>query len=305
MSTKRTKYAILGSILACIVALGLFYYVNWIKPYELPEIKENLTIEEYGLDFKDERELKKAIKENNFSDNQVTQFNESITLLNGTKIDKEKGIKNFKKLIEDNPNNLEISNTLRLHMFKSGDIEEFISLMEEVPQTDDVKLQISLAYVDLLQNPDLGIAVLGQTSSSSIDVLNKILEETPDNWLARYARGINNLYWPVGLKRTESAIKDLSYCLAVVKSLEKEDDLALWPLTYEAYGDALVKEGKIKEGRAVWKEGHSKYPNSESLVIRSKANEEEAYEIVKQERGIEIFQRPKEEITDVSILWQE
>jgi hypothetical protein len=89
----------------------------------------------------------------------------------------------------------------------------------------------------------------------------------------------------------------------VAKLLENEHNIALWPLAYQAYGDALVKNGDVRQGMAVWREGFAKYPLAVGLQERSASNEKEALEIVKRDRGIEFFQRPDAGISDISIVW--
>lgn len=294
--------------LLVIIFIGFVYYFNWIEPYDLPEINDKLSLEEYGLVFSNEESVVEILTHGGekgiIPSDQLEIYQKIVELLPGTKDDQERAVGKLKELILMDAENMEYSNLLRLQMNSTGQVEEFITYMEEVPITPAIRLQKALAYVDLLQNPDLGVAVLGQTSSRSIAELNEVIKEKPHYWLAHYARGLNNLYWPSGLLRTESAIKDLSYCLAIVKLFEDAVKLEVWPLTYIAYGDALVKEGKTKEGIAVWKEGYLKYPEEESLELRVKANADEAYEFVKKVRGIEIFQRPNPDITDISILWK-
>jgi tetratricopeptide (TPR) repeat protein len=297
-----------GLVLLAIIFIGIVYYFYWIKPYALPEINDKLSLEEYGLVFVDEESAVETLKHGEYQgrvpSDELELYQKVVELLPGTKDDKEKSVEILKELIHMDPENMEYSNLLRLQMNSIDLTEEFINFMGEVPTTSAVRLQKALAYVDLLQNPNLGVAVLGQTSSRSIAELNEVLKDNPNFWLAHYARALNNLYWPAGLQRTESAIKDLSYCLAITQLFEDKVKLELWPLTYEAYGDALVKEGKSKEGIAVWKDGYSKYPDVESLELRANANVDDAYEIVRKVRGIEIFQRPNPDITDLSILWK-
>ncbi|PFM99759.1 hypothetical protein [Bacillus cereus] len=302
----KLKLVLLGGLGAIMAALLVFYYLYWIKPYHLPEVKQGVSLEEQGLTFEKEEEVIKKLKSSNSTNEQgTTPYKDIIVQLEGNKSDQEKGVENLKKLIKDEPDNLEYLNMLRLYMNSHKLTKDFAGYLEEFPPTTSIKIQKALSYVDLLQDPDLGIAVLGQTSSKSIQELESILEENPHNWLARYARGLNNLYWPAGLNRAKSAIKDLSYCLAVVKSHEKKGDvLELWPQAYLAYGDALVKEGKIEEGIKVWKDGFSGYPDNKDLEKRARTNSDQAFAIVKEERGIEIFQRPNPNITDISILWK-
>lgn len=294
-------------ILMILTGVFIVYYYFWIKPYDLPIVNNKMSLSEFNLDFSNEQELVRYInhtqESKTLSKKQVENYKQTVSLLNGNQ--EKTGIEELQSLIIEDPDNMEYLNMYRIHDNSSTKVKDFIEFTKKLPQNSTVRLQKALAYVDLLQDKDLGIAVLGQTSSSSIIELDKILEENPHDWLAHYARGLNNLYWPSGLKRTKNAIKDLSYCLAVVQLFEDKHKSKLWPLTYEAYGDALIKEGNIEMGMKVWKDGYKKYPDKKSLQKRAKADKNEAFKIVKRERGIEIFQRPDPKITDISILWKD
>jgi tetratricopeptide (TPR) repeat protein len=312
----RSKFIVLVVII--VTVFMSWFYWDWTKPYDLPEVKEDYTLSQLHLDFSEEIILEEVYIENPegselfpTSPSKVNRENvhlvyyHAAALLREDQEDQELAIDYLLKAIELEPTNLAYSSLLRIHMAIDSRTELYIEFLDSMRnQTPEIRLQLALAYVDLLQNPDLGTAVLGQTSSASIQKLNEILEENPAYWLAYYARGLNNLYWPSGLLRTEKAIQDLGYCLAIVRKLEDDIFLPLWPLIYEAYGDALVKHGDIDAGMAVWRDGYKKYPDVISLQERFRADKEEAYGIVKRVRGIDIFQRPDPSISDISILWR-
>ncbi|MFD7524167.1 hypothetical protein [Paenibacillus chitinolyticus] len=266
------------AVIAVLTGIAVLAEYVWPKPYEIPAIADNVTIAQYGLDFTKERSTDLRTAEGN--------------------------IEFLMAAVKKDPDNLVYSNVLRLKMAEEAKTNDYISFMEEVKPTAQSRLQQALAYVDLLQDKDLGTAVLGQKSARSIQILDGILEENPHNVLAHYSRGLNNLYWPKGLRRSENAIQDLSYCLAVADKLEQQDkDLVLWPMVYAALGDALVKNGDTRKGMSVWKQGSVKYPTDTPLKQRAGADEKQAYEIVKKERGIDGFTRPDARISDLSKIW--
>ncbi|WP_270168547.1 hypothetical protein [Paenibacillus sp. SYP-B4298] len=279
MSKKKMIVLVMILVLGMGVGGGVWW---WTKPYDLPAINSDITMEQYGLVFDRELNSTKVIESNTAGDK----------------------LSQLKQLIVEEPDNLAYMNELRLYMGSQEREKDFIAFLDSLNSSNrNLKLQTALAYVDLLQDPDLGTASLGKISTQSISVLNEIIEEDPYDVLAHYARGLNNLYWPLGLRRTEKAIQDLAYCVAVAKQLEGYPS-PMWPLFYEAYGDALVKNGENQKGMAVWKDGMKKYPHSEALQRRAKAkSDEEAFDIVRQIRGIDVFERPERSISDISILW--
>ncbi|MGM1048291.1 MAG: tetratricopeptide repeat protein [Bacillota bacterium] len=274
--SKKKKAVTLICILLASLSIIVFYK-NWTKPYKLPEIDNSLTLLDYNLDFDVEK---------------------NTALLSPTLT-----IDEIKSLVLKNPNNLVYSTELRLRLNKINQTNEYINFMkEEVEQTPRVRIQIALAFVDMLQDLDLGTAALGQRSSESINILNGILKENPYDIPARYARGLNNLYWPQGLQRSEQAIQDLAYCIAVQQALN-DTEFSFWPAIYAALGDAWVKNGNIKKGISIWKQASYIFPKDNDLQKRANADENQAYEIVKEERGINGFQRPNPKISDISIIW--
>lgn len=290
MTNRKISYLAVPVLIISIVVVILLFY---IKPYSVPPVDKEIDSTRYNLDFS----LEKATS--------VTEeYQKIILLLNGSEDQQNIGLDLLKNNIEQQPDNMAYTNILRLHMNSTTHSEDFEQFITNLPENPRLTLQLALFYVDQLQNPDLGIAALGQKSSQSILYLNEILEKNPYDLLAHYARGLNNLYWPSGLQRTEKSIQDLQFCYQVTRELEEEDpSFWLWPLIYVAYGDALIKNGDIKDGMKIWVEGYSKYADYEELEHRAILDENQAFELVRSARGVEIFQRPDEDITDIGKLW--
>lgn len=258
-----------------IFTLGILTFIFWYffydTKYTLPKIDLNLTVGELGIDFTEE-------------------------ISTNSDVSKE----NLMKLVEDNPENMAYLNALRLNM--NDDLDSYLEFLEQLGESERVYLQKALAYIDKLQNPQLGTGRLGQISNQSISELEQVLSINEYNWLAYYARGLNNLYWPVGLKRIDKAIQDLAYCVAVSEEYGNISN-PLWADAYVAYGDALIKGEDLDTGFQVWKDGLKRFPNHPELSNRVKSGKEKAYSVVKSIRGIDSFQRPDENLTDLSILW--
>lgn len=247
--------------------------------YGLPKVNANIKVQSLGLDFNQEISTEKSLPE-------------------------EASIERLKQLYLEEPDNLVYLNDLRLKMRSQKKLDAYINFLQSSKiKNEETYLQISLAYIDKLQDPSLGTARLGQISVLSITELNKVLEMNENNWLAHYARGLNNLYWPTGLRRIDKSIQDLAYCVSVAKEYEEVPN-SMWASAYTAYGDALVKKGDTNLGFKVWKDGMNKYPENIELKQRVNSGKDKAYEIVKSTRGIDSFQRPEEEMTDLSILWE-
>lgn len=273
---NKLKKIILVAFIAIIAGIGFMLYRDWTKPYELPKLEAGLTSEDYNLNFQLEQEtdsLKQGMTE-----------------------------KELISKIRDYPDNLVYTTELRLLMAEQSRTQEYIDLLSTMPQIYDIRLQQALAYVDLLQDPDLGTSALGQKSSQSIQILDELLIERPYDVPVHYARGLNNLYWPQGLRRADKAVQDFAFCVSVQQQTG-DREFPYWPAIYAALGDALIKQGDVRAGMTAWKEGQALFPQDEALSIRVQANELEAQAIVTRERGISGFQRPDPAISDIRKIW--
>lgn len=285
--------------------------MSYMKPYDVPDLA-NISVKDIEINFEKEKAFVQKSKEGTEQKPTDTNPDDLLKLsrTNATnlysilsELSSTDQIKYLKEAIVHSPDNHVLLNRLRIDMLKNEQTEEYIIFIKGLEESNVVKLHLALAYVDLLQDVDLGTAALGQRSSQSILILTEILEDNPNNLLARYARGVNNLYWPSGLQRTEKAIQDLAFCVAVAEKFPDEN-FPLYESFYITYGDALMKEGKIKEGRAVWKKGLKQFSSSKELETRNSSSEQQAMKIVEESRGIDIFQRPDELITDLQVLWE-
>ncbi|MCK6259435.1 hypothetical protein LCY76_22960 [Fictibacillus sp. KIGAM418] len=303
------KILIILSVIGVVgFTITAFRTYNFYKAYEIPPLKGDVTIRDLNIDFKDEikvatsdtaKKKELTVKDIN-KDNVEDAYPYTKKLIEEGKYNQATQL--LKKIIKIKPDQWVYINELRILALKENKTDNFLKTMEVIPQTYEVRMNEALAYVDYLQTPGMGTANLGQKSAQSIELLNGIIKENEHDLLAHYARGLNNLYWPLGLKRTNKAIQDLTYCVAAEKEFGG-DKFPFWALFYVALGDALVKDGQRNEGQAVWKEGYKKYPQSLELKKRQGLDEKKAFQLVKEERGIDGFQRPDKSISDLSIIW--
>lgn len=283
------RYVILAAVLILAVAGGVQWWSRWSAPYSLPQVPQALTWEQAGLDLALELEATQSERYE-----MVRQL-----LVRGD----EEGLTYLMEVVRSDPENLVYGNLLRQELLARERYEELTRFWAELPeQGTKVRIQHALALVDGMQDPHIGNANLGRLSMASMAELGVILDENPYHWVARYARGLNNLYWPIGFKRVDKALSDLGFALAIQQSLPDQRPGYL-ALTYAAYGDALVKTDRVGAGVRVWKEGLKLFPEAEILQRRVKAGVAGARDLVRAERGIEDFARPVRGTTDLSSLW--
>lgn len=290
---------LLAAVVPMVIIGGLWTGWQWIRPYPLPAVPPHLTAQMAGLDFSKERNMVHRDPQTAASYKQL-----AAQLQSGNTPEREQAIISLKALVKSDPGNLVYGNLLRTTLVKLDRTSELVAFFEAVEAPDSqARVQKALAMVDGLLNPDLASASLGQLSLLSIQELDPVIEANPHNWVARLGRGLNNLYWPIGLRRNDKAIADLGYAVAILEALPEQDEPYL-AIAYAGYGDALVKGGQISEGVRVWKRGSERFPGSEDLRRRVEAGEKGATDLVERERGINSFARPAPGLTDLSAVWQ-
>jgi tetratricopeptide (TPR) repeat protein len=149
-------------------------------------------------------------------------------------------------------------------------IEFFRAAVERDPQSVASRLELSVAYVDKI--PTCGglaaIVCKGTLARKSLDVLDGLLAEDPDSWIARYSRGMNHLHWPRALRHSAEAVEDFQRCLELEPRRHER--------IYVLLGDAHAKNGSFGEARRVWREGQALFPRSRALVDRLALGDDDA-----------------------------
>jgi tetratricopeptide (TPR) repeat protein len=173
------------------------------------------------------------------------------------------------------PDNLRYANDYRLALRDHGrysDEEAFFMQQVHALKTAKAHLNLALAYVDEMRNcphPPDGLVCQAQLSNHSIDELNIVLVAQPNNVIARYARGLNHLYWPTLMGHLPRAQVDLQYAVALTKPLSSLGlGRAFIPQAYTALGDAFAKDGQTDAARNIWLNGLQVTPNAPILEKR-------------------------------------
>ena len=205
------------------------------------------------------------------------------------------------------PDNLRYANDYRLALRDHGryaDEEVFFTAQVHALKAPEAHLNLALAYVDEMRScphPPDGLVCQAQLSNRSIDELNIVLTAQPYNIIARYARGLNHLYWPSLMGHLPNAQVDLQYTVALTKPLGLLGlGRAFIPQAYAALGDVFAKDGQVEAAHNVWLNGLQVAPNAPILESRLAIPENQ---LVDDEsgslRGLGI---PVD--TDVALFWQ-
>jgi tetratricopeptide (TPR) repeat protein len=221
----------------------------------------------------------------------------------------------LEKAIQLDPDALLYSNTYRMfvrrygHAYFDRSIRFFEDLTEAHPQAIMPRLNRSLAYVDKMPYPKLGIVSQGKLSNKSLAQLDIILGIDPTCWTAKFVRGMNHLHWPRKLGHAPQAIKDFTELIALQKSLPPEKQRAYFAFGYVGLGDAHVKnrdagrEASLAQARQAWEQGLGEYPDSPDLKRRLellRKSPDELIDYIEDLRGLE---DPVD--TDLAKVWVE
>jgi tetratricopeptide (TPR) repeat protein len=108
----------------------------------------------------------------------------------------------------------------------------------------------------------------GTLARKSLDVLDPLIETSPDPWLPLYCRGMNHLHWPRSLRHSDDAAADFRRCIETQQTTGDPAGRPYYERTYVALGDAYAKDGHLDDARRVWTEAIVLFPDSAALQQR-------------------------------------
>jgi hypothetical protein len=172
----------------------------------------------------------------------------------------------------------------------------------------ETQLQLGLSYVDFMLREG-GRETKARLSSHSIEALTAAIDQKPYFVAARYARGLNYLYWPAIAGRLPLAVTDLKTCVALTKQLPWHPRAQIFAEAYVALGDAYVKLSEmaisfghrrdlIAIAKYWWREGLIEYPDNGEMQSRLNLASEDLVAYVESARAIETYIN-----TDLNLLW--
>ncbi len=306
--------AALSTLLVLVVAAGGYWFLNTrVQPLVLPKLPAHLSMSDLGL--AGWQQYQQALPANALNDPQLPQTPQvdgrlaplqdaaGQTLIQQGQLGR--GLAYIQAAAQSEPDNLRYANDYRLalrHHGRYGDEEAFFSQQSHVSSSPVVLISLALSYVDEMRScpkPPDGLVCQAQYSSRSIDVLNGVLAQHPYNIIARYARGLNHLYWPTLMGHLPQSQTDLQFAVALTR-LQSTVGSAFTPQAYVALGDVFAKAGQVDKARNVWLNGETVAPGASILKDRLAIPQDQ---LTNEEngplRGLGVYVE-----TDVAIFWQ-
>jgi len=252
-----------------------------VQPLALPTLPSHLSDEELGLS--GWLAYQQPLPANALNDPRLPnapQVNPALALLEdaaGQALIKQgqldRGLAYLQAAAQSDASNLRYSNDYRLalrdHKLFTDEFTYFSKLAEHDDSTN-TQINLALVYVDQMRGcplPPDGLVCQAQHSWSSINILDKVLSSHPYNVIARFARGLNHLYWPTLMGHLPMAQVDLQYAVALTGPLSTiSKDFT--PTAYIALGDVFAKDSKAELARNVWLNGQAVVANNSDLNAR-------------------------------------
>ena len=196
------------------------------------------------------------------------------------------------KRVSITPDDWVAGNELRRWCREQKKVDVCVDLFEKVvashPTARGVRYNAALAYIDKL--PGHSLLVQAKLSMNSIDHATAVIENSPDDWLALYIRGLNNLYWPKWYRRAGRTAMDMQRLVDSAEKLPPDGRRSWMALAYIGLGDAYALLDQPKEALATWRRGAALFKSAEldlRLTLTSAQVERSIEEIRSRENPVD------------------
>lgn len=279
---RRTIIIISSVVLVLILAAGGYLiFMPRVQPLSLPALPAHLTPADLGLASWQDYQL--PLPPHPLTDARLPgtpQVDASLALLEDAagqaliqQGQLDRGLTYLQAAAQSDSQNLRYSNDYRIALRDHRRYDDEMKYFSQLAQHDKspaTLINFALVYVDQMRAcpaPPDGLVCQAQNSYRSIDVLNGVLTTHPYNVIARFARGLNHLYWPRLMGHLPAAQTDLQYAVALTRPFPAILR-TFTPQAYVALGDVFAKDGQAQVGRNVWLNGKEVVPASSLLDAR-------------------------------------
>jgi len=197
-------------------------------------------------------------------------------------------------LFNEKKNDLPFLNQLRLQLKAKGGIEKSVEIFKKLYYKDKNNKKLAynaaLVYIDNLTGR--GLVAQGYNASRSLDILGDLLEANPEDWIARYIRGMNYLHWPKWFRKTKLAKDDFLICIEQSKRHDFQikdfnPGELVFHLAYIGLSDTYVVLGLFDEAQKILHQAHDRFGALPAIKQRLKLNEQQLTDFVKNMRDLD------------------
>lgn len=154
-------------------------------------------------------------------------------------------------------------------------------------------LNYGFTYVDKI--PASGTITQVLLANTALGFFTKSIEAKP-SWIAYYTRGNSYLYWPKIFGKAGLGLADLEQAMKMQKADSKTRSFHV--RGYMSLGDAYWKTDQMDKATATWKEGLTKFPDSQGLKDRLAKQGDELQKLMD-----EVLDPSKRVDTDLREIW--
>jgi tetratricopeptide (TPR) repeat protein len=296
-------------------AAAYFILTPQVTPLQMPTLPASLSAAQLGL--ANWQEYQQPLPTNPLSNPSLPsspQATGSLALLEDAagqaliaQSNLTRGLAYLQASVLADPDNMRYGNDYRLalrnHQMYQEEQTFFAALSKKTPGSN-VSIEYSLTYVDMMRAcpaPPDGLVCQAQNSYSSISILDGVLQQNPYNIIARYVRGLNDLYWPRLMRHLPQAQQDLQYAVALTR-FQKSIGSVFLPDAYVALGDVFGKDGNIQAARNVWLNGLLATPTQDQALLHQRLaipQDQVSGQENNQLRGLGVYVD-----TDLSVFWR-
>lgn len=271
------------AVFTVLLAIGGGYlvFMPHVQLLSLPKLPKNLTMSDLGIE--NWQSYRQALPQQPLDNPQLPktpvvdpklaalQDAAGLALIEQNQL--ERGLAYLRAAVQSGPDNLRYGNDYRLALRdhrRFNDEEQLFDALYKEHNTLNVGIGLALSYVDQMRScpkPPDGLVCQAQYSSRSISLLNALLEKHPYAVIARYARGLNHLYWPTLMGHLPTSQKDLEYAVALTAFMRTSSP-AFIDDAYAALGDVFGKDRQVDSAINVWRNGLQVVPTSSLLQSR-------------------------------------
>jgi tetratricopeptide (TPR) repeat protein len=197
-------------------------------------------------------------------------------------------------LFNEKRNDLPYLNQLRLRLKAKGGAEKSVALFKKLYAKDKNNRKLAynaaLAYIDNLAGR--GLVSQGYNASRSLDILGDLLEANPEDWIARYIRGMNYLHWPKWFRKTKLAKNEFLTCIEQSKRPDFQfkgfnPGEQVFHLAYIGLSDAYVLLGSLEEAQNILQQAYNRFGAMPAIKQRQKLNQQQLTDFVKNLRSLD------------------
>ncbi len=132
----------------------------------------------------------------------------------------------------------------------------------------------------------------GYNATRSLEILGALLKKEPDDWIARYIRGMNYLHWPRWFRKRKLAKNDFNQCIEQSKRYDfKFKDFnpgeQIFHLAYIGLSDTYVLLGSFERAQDILQQAYERFGAMPAIERRRKLNEQQLTNFVKHLRDLD------------------